>query len=396
MRIHSNRIYTADGCKAGVLVVEEGKFVSFLENETACDVDYGNNRIIPGIFDTHNHGTCGYDPTGDGIDNPEEIKRHVRGYLKGLASQGTVNIFPTVMGTQGVKEIYEVSLEENDGAKILGIHSEGPWLNRTGENGIKTGWPETDLNVAKKMVEDSNGTMKLVALATEIPGIDPIIEYFLDNGVTLAAAHSDNKFKDANKGYDKGLSVSTHTGNVMTGLHHRDIGGLGAALTRDDVMCEVICDGMHVCNDMLGLYFKIKDYSKFMMISDCTPLSGSKPGKYNAYGFELNVTDDGFVLTDTGRLMGSSQPVLFGIGNLVNNVGVPIEEALKMACLNPAIKYGYADTKGTIEAGKDADFCVISDDYKALNTYSCGREVYNREKDGVVFNTPYIEKLAKH
>jgi len=395
MRIHSNRIYTVDGCKAGVLTIEDGKFVAFEENGTACDVDYTNYRIIPGIFDTHNHGTCGYDPTGSGLTDSEAIKHNVRMYLKGCASQGTVNVFPTVMGVQGVKEIYEVSLEKNNGAKILGIHSEGPWLNRVGEKGIKTGWPTVDINVAKAMYENSNGTLHLVGLATEIPGMDEIIEYFLSKGVTLAAAHSDNQFKAANEGYDKGLSVATHTGNVMTGLHHRDLGGLGAALMRDDVTCEVICDGMHICNDMLKLYFKVKDYDKFVMISDCTPLSGAATGRYSAYGMDVNVTAEGFVLTDTGRLMGSSQPVLFGIGNLVEKVGVPMETVLKMACLNPAIKYGYSETKGTIEVGKDADFCVISDDYKALNTYSCGKEVYNREKEGTIFNSAYIEGLRK-
>ncbi|MDO4198310.1 MAG: amidohydrolase family protein [Erysipelotrichaceae bacterium] len=393
MKIHSKRIYTADGLKEGVLEISDGKFVSFKENETDCDVDYGNNRIIPGIFDTHNHGTCGYNPCGSEGMSSEDIKKDIRGYLKGLASQGTVNIFPTVMGVQGCKEIYEVSKEVNDGAKILGIHSEGPWLNRVGEKGIKTGWPEVDPEVAKKMYEESNGLLRLVAIACEIPGTEEVIKYFLSKGVTMAAAHSDNNYEESCRGYDMGLSVSTHTGNVMTGLHHRDIGGLGAALTREDVTCEVICDGKHICNDMLKIYFKVKSLDKFMMVSDCTPLSGAQAGKYTAYGMEVNVTEDGFCLTDTGRLMGSTQPVLYDIYNLVENVGMDMETVVKMACLNPCIKYGFDSYKGSIEVGKDADFCVISDDYKALYTYSEGRCVYDREKEGVVFNTPYVEGM---
>ncbi len=393
MRIHSNRIYTVDGCKAGVLVIEDGKFVEFLENETNCDVDYGIERIIPGIFDTHNHGTCGYDPCGKEGDDSEELKKNIRGYLKGLASQGVVNIFPTVMGVQGIKEIYEVSLEENDGAKIIGIHSEGPWLNRVGEKGIKTGWPTVSLETAEKMYEDAHGLLKLVALAPEIEGIDEVIEYFLSKGVVLAAAHSDNQYKGAMEGYDKGISVATHLGNVMTGMHHRDVGGLGTALLRDDVDCEVIGDGMHICNQMLQIYFRVKDYSKFMMISDCTYLSGVAPGRYEAYGMVLNATEEGFMLSDTGRLMGSSQPVLYDIGNLVNNCGVPIEKALLMACYNPAKKYGFEETKGTIEAGKDADFVVISDEYKALATYSCGKKVYDREEEGTIFNPDFYASL---
>lgn len=128
----------------------------------------------------------------------------------------------------------------------------------------------------------------------------------------------------------------------MTDMHHRDIGGLGAALTNENVTCEVICDGLHICDEMLGIYFKVKSTDKFMMVSDCTALSGAPVGKYEGIfeGMALNVTPEGFVLTDTGRLCGSSQPVLFDIRNLVNNVGIPLETCLKMACLNPCIKYG--------------------------------------------------------
>lgn len=239
--------------------------------------------------------------------------------------------------------------------------------------------------------------LRLMALAPEIPGIDEVIDYLLGAGVTVAAAHSDNTYEAAHAAYGRGISVATHTGNVMTDMHHRDIGGLGAALTDPRVMCEVICDGMHICNDMLGIYFRIKDYGHFMMISDCTALSGAEPGVYDGGGLceELHVTNDGFVLTETGRLMGSSQPVLFGIGNLVNNVGVSLETCLEMACLNPAIMYGFADRKGTIEPGKDADLVVIDDGYHALATYACGRKVYDRAIDGRVFNDAYLSAHRK-
>ena len=203
-----------------------------------------------------------------------------------------------------------------------------------------------------------------------------------------------NNYKQAMAAYAKGISVATHTGNVMTDMHHRDIGGLGAALTNENVTCEVICDGLHICDEMLGIYFKVKSTDKFMMVSDCTALSGAPVGKYEGIfeGMALNVTPEGFVLTDTGRLCGSSQPVLFDIRNLVNNVGIPLETCLKMACLNPCIKYGFADRKGTIEVGKDADLVVISDDYQAQVTYAEGRKVYDRSTEGKIFNADYLNR----
>ena len=284
MKLYSRRVYTASGCKAATIEIEGGRIVSVAEGACPADaVNYGEMRIIPGIFDTHNHGTSGFDLMETGTDFSER-KAIVRGYLKGLAAQGTVNIFPTVSDAEGIRAVAEVARETVDGANVLGIHSEGPWLSRVGEKGVRTPWPEVSIDAARELVEAGGGMLRLMALAPEIPGIDEVIDYLLSAGVTVAAAHSDNTYEAAHAAYGRGISVATHTGNVMTDMHHRDIGGLGAALTDSRVMCEVICDGMHICNDMLGIYFRIKDYGHFMMISDCTALSGAEPGVYDGGG----------------------------------------------------------------------------------------------------------------
>ncbi len=392
MKYYSKRVYLEDGCKEGTLEVENGKIVNFYEGVNCADKDFGSNRIIPGIFDTHNHGVCGFDPA-DNKHGFEVQKQMVKGFLKGVASQGVTNVFPTAMALGEYKAIAEVAKETNDGAKILGIHSEGPWLSRVGEKGIRTGWPEISVDLAKQMVEESEGLLKLVAVAPEIPGAKEVIEYYLSVGVNVAAAHSDNMYKEANAAYEAGVSVSTHLGNVMTGLHHSDVGGLGAGLLNDKVTCEMICDGMHICNEMLQIYLKVKDHDKLMMISDCTALSGAPVGRYDAYGMVINITEEGFALSDTGRIMGSTQPVIYGIKNLVENVGVSLEEVIKFASLNPAKKYGFEQTKGSLKVGKDADFVVISDDYKALETYSEGVKVYDKETDGLIFNAKVIESI---
>lgn len=394
MKVQSTRIYMEDGCKAGVLTIENGKITAFTPGTDPEAVDYGDKRIIPGIFDTHNHATCGFNP-GEDFGTLEERKALVKGYLKALASQGTVNVFPTVTPVDAIAAVAAVHDEgPQDGANILGIHSEGPWLSRVGEKGIRTGWPEVSVETAKAMVEAGHGLLRLVALAPEIPGIEPVMEYFLSQGVDLAAAHSDNNYVQATAAYDKGVSVATHTGNVMTGLHHRDVGGLGAALLHEGVECEVICDGLHICNEMLKLYFRMKSTDRFMMISDLTVCSGGPVGRYKSDSPEgdMNLTPEGFLMSDAGRLRGSSQPVLYDIGNLVEKVGVPMETVLKMACLNPCKKYGFADQKGSLAVGKDADFAVITDDYKAQCTYSEGRKVYDRDVDGIVLNEKYFEE----
>jgi N-acetylglucosamine-6-phosphate deacetylase len=397
MKVYAENIYVPQGRIRGTITFSNGVIEKIEENVKDEDaLDFGCLRLIPGIFDTHNHGTCGFDPANTCKGDSEAAKNQIRSYLKGLASQGVTSIFPTLVSSDGLRNVASVA-EENEvlGAQILGIHSEGPWLNRVGEKGIKTGWPEISVDLAKKMVEDANGWLKLVAIAPEIPGACEVIDYFLSQGIVVAAAHSDNKYKEATEAYNHGVSVATHLGNVMTDIHHRDVGGIGAGLLNDSVTCEMICDGMHNCNEMLRIYLKVKDHDMLEMISDCTPLSGAPEGTYSAYGLTVNVTKDGFVLTDTGRLMGSSQPVLYGIKNLVENLHVPLEECLKMACVNPSKKYGFFDKKGSLEVGKDADFVLVDKDYKVISTYSRGIEVYNREKDGVLFNDSFLETQIK-
>lgn len=378
MIIKCNRIYFEDGVKSGYLFTEGKTIVDFKEEYDGTDyIDYSEHRLIPGIFDTHNHGTCGYNP---------DTKENVRGYLKALASQGVTNILPTVSDPEEIKAVAQVAKEGQIGATVLGIHSEGPWLNRVGEKGIKTGWPEVTMETAVAMVENSDGLLRLVDIAPEIEGLEEIVEYFHSKDVAIGFAHSDLDYEEASvamKKYD--ITVATHLGNVMSGIHHRRMGGLGACLLNDNMQFEVICDGMHIGNPMLRLYFMMHDYSRYMMISDCTGLSGAPAGEYDVYGMKIIVHDNGFVLTDTGRLMGSSQPVLYGISNLVENVGIPLETVITMSSLNPAIKYGVDDHKGTIRIGKDADLLVINDDYKAVSTIANGIEVYNIS-EGKIFN----------
>ena len=393
MKIRSKRIVLKEGVKAGILEIEEGRIKAVLPYEAEADVDYDaeNNRIIPGIFDTHNHGTMGWGLRD--TDSPENEVR-VKNYLKGLAAQGVTCIFPTA-GLGSIKTCARLAKSQQDGAKIMGIHSEGPWLNRVGEKGIRTGWPEVTLAAAEKMLEDGDGYLRLVGISPEIPGADEIIRFFLDHGVTMAFTHSDCNYEQACAAIDKGLSVSTHLMNVMVGIHHRDVGGAGACLLSDKVTCELICDGLHVSNPMIQLILKIKPHDMIEMISDCSELSGAPVGKYRrpASDMIVNVTDDGFLLTDTGRLMGSSKPVLYGIGNLVENIGLPIEEVCRMSSYTVAVKYGFEKERGSIEPGKYADLVIISDSYEAVQTYSEGRRVYDNRTDKDLFNQQLVSEL---
>jgi len=390
--LRSSRIYFEDGIRNGYLVFEDQKIVGFLGKEAKVDVfeDYGDERIIPGTFDTHDHGTYGYGDSELAKTNDDAlIQDDIKHYLHALTYEGVTNIFPTETDT--IKQVAEVAKAGYaDGAYIQGIHSEGPYLNRVGEGGRPEPHPDVDMNYVHRMWDDSQGMLKLVAMAPEIPGTKEAAEFFLSKGVKIAFAHSNEKAEGARRAVDNGWRVSTHTSNVMVGIHHRDIGGLGVMLMDPRVQCEVICDGLHVSMDFIEMMFRIKDMSKFMMISDSVSLAGIQPGRYEiGWVTPLNVSPEGFVRDDDGRLLGSSKSVLFGIGNLVEKLHLPLEEVLKLSSLNAAQYYGCADTTGSIKVGKYADVVVISDDYKAQATYVHGRKVFDRRTETPVFNPSY-------
>lgn len=393
MIIHSKRIYLEDGCKAGYLEIEDRKIKNFYPegSDIKADIDYGNNRIIPGIFDTHNHGGFGYDMIRQ--TNKEDIKN----YVKAEASWGVVNLFATTSGPVNIDLLADEVGIDQDGSRILGIHSEGPWGSRVGEKGVNNGYPKPDMEVAKKMVADGKGNLKLVDVAPEVEGALDVIKYFVSEGVTVGMYHTNANYEEANKGVDAGARTATHLGNVMTGLHHRDVGTLGACLLRDEVDCEMICDGLHISLPMIQIYLKAKNHDQLMMVSDNVLYAGLPVGRYEGMDKTsdrafINITDDGFVLSDTGRLSGSSKPVLYGINNLVEKLGVPMEECCKFFCYNPIRKYSDPNKKGSLKPGKDADFVVISDDYQAIATYSEGRIIFDRDNSEPVYKKSFVEE----
>ena len=377
MIIYSKNIITEQGRIDGYLVTEEDKITDIVRKEVEelkADLDCGENTIIPGIFDTHNHGYLGWNPGNCDTDV-------VLCYCKALGSVAVTSIFPTTVNEEGAfSHIVEASKKNTDGAKILGIHSEGPYLNRVGEKGIDNGHPDIDLDHIQQMIDESEGLLKLMALAPELPGSREAIRLLNKNGIRVAFAHSNQPYEEAMESFKDGITVITHTANVMAGLHHRNMGGLGAAILNDDVYNELICDGLHVRNEMIEIILRVKKdaFNKVLMISDNSHLGGLKPGRYHGiFNSICNITEEGFALTETGRLAGSAKPVLYGMKNLVNNLHIPLETASIMASLNPCRVYGFADKKGSLRIGKDADFAIIDKDFNCLYTYREGKKIYD-------------------
>lgn len=393
MIIHSNNVVFYDSIKPAYLQMEGNKIVSiYTENASVkADVDYKDLIIIPGIIDTHNHGGAGYrydDATYEGTLN----------CLMAQACFGVTGIFPTTCNYEQYGMLVDIAKTDNKGAKILGIHSEGPWGARVGEKGVNTGYPSVDLNEAKKMIDKAKGYLKLVGIAPEVDNALEAIDYFVNNGVTVAQYHTNATYEQSLQAIKHGTSVATHLFNVMTGLHHRDIGVAGASLLSDQVDCELICDGLHVSLPMVKLAMKLKPHDRIMLVSDNTAYLGAKPGKYSGAKKDkdsdravIYVTKEGFVLSETGRLSGSSKPVIYGINNLVTKLNMDLVDVCRMASTNVARKYGLQN-KGEIHSGKDADLVVVDDKFNVVATYVEGRKVYDYKVDSIPFNEEYLKE----
>lgn len=376
MIIKSNHIFTESRERSGYLVIEDGKIKDILETyEGTVDYDYSDKRVIPGIIDIHNHGFGGWSMTDDAS---EDI---VRGYVKALTTIGVTTCLPTAK--EGAFEaIADVMNGEYTGARIEGIHSEGPFWARGGENTIGMTWPLPDVEETKRLVTKAKGVMKMMAIAPELPGAYDVIDYLHSENIKVACCHTKAKAEDIRKANDQvGLDIATHLGNGMQGIHHRNVGALGGLLLEDNLMYEVITDLNHICADMLKLMFRIQPYDKFCLISDSNFIAGLPVGTYIRYGREMYADEKGLILNSDGRICGSGKWVLSNMEKLENVVGVAFDEIVKMASLNPARFLHIEDKTGSIKKGKDADVVVIDDNYNCLLTLVKGQVCYDASKD---------------
>lgn len=389
--LKSNHILTEQGFQAGYLTVEDGKIVSVSSLCQGGYEDLGDLSVYPGIIDIHNHGFGGWSMT----DPCEE--KDIRGYAKALTTVGITGVLPTAKEA-AFEAIASVMDQEYEGARVLGIHSEGPFWARGGENTVGESWPAPSVKETERLVKLAGGKMAVMALAPEVPGAYEVIRYLHEHKIRVACCHTKAKAQDIYDAHQKaGLDIATHLGNGMQGIHHRDVGALGALLLLDDIRYEVITDLNHICPDMLRIMFRLQPYDKFCLISDSNFIAGLPAGVYMRYGREMYANEKGLILNSDGRICGSGKWVLHNIGQLVKYVGVSEEEAVKMASINPAAYLGIDHITGSIRPGKKADLAVVDASFTCRRTYVGGELVFDREKtpQEALFNPEAMKRRVR-
>lgn len=375
MLIQSKKIWIADQFIAAIIATENGKITDILPyGSKPVDVDYGDKRIVPGFLDIHCHGAFEFD-TNDA--NEEGL----RNWTKNIVSEGVTGFLATTITqseevlTKAVANVAKVMEDGYEGAEILGIHFEGPYLDMV----YKGAQPEQ--YIVKPTVEQferyqaaAKGHIVYLTMATETDEDFALTRYLTEHGVVVSIGHSAATYEQAVMAYAHGARSMTHVYNGMTPFNHRANGLVGAAYRIRTMYGEIICDGNHSTPAALNNYFMSKGPDYCIMISDALMAKGTPVGsKFIFGGNEIVIYPDGSAhLTSTGGLAGSTLRINQGLRILVEEAMVPFNYAINSCTINPARCIGVDDRKGAIGVGKDADFVVLDTDYSVIQTYCMG------------------------
>ena len=375
MIIQSKKVWIADQFTPAQLELEDGIIKEIYPyNEKEVTKDYGDLRILPGFIDIHCHGAYGFD-TNDA--NPEGLRK----WAKGIVDEGVTSFLATTLTqseevlTNAVSNVAKVVEEGYEGAEILGIHFEGPYLNKA----HKGAQPEEycvkpNIEQFKRYQKAAHGLIKYITMAVENDEDFTLTKYCSQNNVVVSIGHSNATYEQAVQAYAHGARSMTHVYNAMTPFTHRANGLVGGALRIRNMYGEIICDGNHSTLAALNNFFTSKGPDYSVMITDSLMCKGFPVGtKFDFGGQDVVIYPDGSAhLVEAGNLAGSTLNVNKGLKILIEDALVPVNYAINACTSNPARCLHVDDRKGTIGVGYDADLVVLDRDYEVVQTYCKG------------------------
>ncbi len=363
-----------------IVTVEDGRFTSLSSADEGSRseevIDAKDLIMIPGLIDVHMHG---YGGVSCEDTDPQKIRRlgqilMTKGVTGYAATIGSSHKEPAIQGIKANAEACKMEKDQRTGSRILGMHMEGPFLNVDKKGGMaKDCLVPPSMETLKDYIAACGDefAIKIMTIAPEMEGAEEIIRYGSDNGIHFSMGHTMATAEEAYKGIEWGCDRATHTFNAMRSLNHREVGVLGVSLTDPRIQCEMICDFVHLRKEICLLIYRAKGADKVTMISDSLLLAGLDQSQIPAgIGVEIR---DALYLPD-GTLCGSTGNVMIGVRNLVS-AGIPLEDAVKMASLNPAKDMDMDQELGSIAVGKLADFVLLDKDLNVISVYIEGKKM---------------------
>ena len=328
--------------------------------------------VIPGLTDLHFHGCMGKDFSDA---DPEGLEIMARYEL----SQGVTQICPAGMTLleEQLTKVCQVAAAHRDankpGAELCGINLEGPFLSTAKKGAQKADWIHApDVPMFRRLMAASKGLVKLVSIAPEEPGAMEFIEA-VEGEVTVSIAHTTADYDTAMEAFRLGARQVTHLFNAMPPFSHRAPGVVGAALDTPICNVELICDGVHIHPSVVRATFKMFGPKRVILVSDTMRAAGMPDGDYTLGGQPVKVKGKHATLAD-GTLAGS-------VTNLMNcmrtavSFGIPLEDAVWAAAVNPARAIGIFSRMGSLEPGKRANVVVLDQNLELKDVFFRGELV---------------------
>ena len=374
MVIKNVKIYTEDKeFIPGEIGVKDGKFADVAAvGAPDGDIDIIDGEgcyMIPGLVDIHFHGCVG----DDFCDANEEAIANMAKYE---ASIGVTSICPATM-TLSEEELHDImktagAYRGTEGAKLVGINMEGPFISEKKKGAQAAKYiRKCDAELFRTLQEESGNRIRLVDIAPENEGALEFIREVKDE-VVISIAHTVADYDAAFRALKEGASHVTHLYNAMPPLNHREPGVIGAA--RDDEKChvELICDGVHIHPSVVRATFAMFGADRVILISDSMRATGLTDGQYTLGGQDVFVKGPKATLAD-GTIAGSATDLMGCMRVAVQKMGIPLEDAVGCATMNPAKEIGIYDRCGSITPGKDADFVLLDKELNVKAVYVNGK-----------------------
>lgn len=335
-------------------------------------IDAEGGYTLPGLIDIHIHGYLGEDST-DGIADG------LYTMANGIVKNGVTSFLPTTMtvGMDDINSAFDAirSAKEKskawDGAEILGVHAEGPFINPA----KKGAQPEEHIiSPYAEFILNNTDIVKVVTIAPEMDKDHAFIKEVSSNSdVLISIGHTEANYDEAMSAIKDGAKSATHLFNTMPPLSHRAPGVIGAALTTD-IYCELIADTFHIHPGLFPMVAKLKG-DKLILITDCMRAGGLADGNYTLGGQDVVVRGIECRMTD-GTIAGSVLALNAAVRNMIKHTDVSVHKAVNMASLAPAKAIHVDGTKGSLETGKDADICITDKDFNVIYTIRDGKIIY--------------------
>jgi N-acetylglucosamine-6-phosphate deacetylase len=345
----------------------------------AADLELSTGALLPGLVDLQVNGYFGVDLQAAGADGWAQV-------VTRLPETGTTAFLPTFI-TAPIDELSAAlrgavglapALALTGGARVLGVHVEGPFIAPSRRGAHNEAWITTASPAAvTDLLAAGRGLLTMITLAPERDGGMAAVDQFTRAGVLVSVGHSNATARQVASAVDRGARMVTHLFDGQRPLHHREPGVVGQALADRRLTSGLIADLWHVCAEVCGIAFAAAP-GRICIVTDAAACAGMPPGRYLLGGepIELPPGDGVPPVRADGTLAGSGLRMDMGVANMIT-AGVGLADAVAAATRIPADVIGRPDI-GRIARGAAADLAWLGDDMRTRATWVGGELVYSR------------------